>query len=218
MDRKGRNLIMAISYPPIFINAYLADKVPSALGTGRFSRDTMRFFPTLPTDINSLTETFPDVANDVFAVYDRMFKMRRRAFPHIKDEQLLYYFYKMHGDPVDLIETSQVVQDLLDRGDESAQELNEWLRDKQASSSPLVDDRGDKYPLVYFHDIKIYQLEETRDIIDFGTARTFAGNKIIIDYCYHSVGYPKGNPVEDFDPARPRYEDASNDTYNGTAL
>lgn len=182
---------MAITYPPIFINAYLADKVPAALGTGRFSKDTLRFFPTLPTDINSLTETFPDVANDVFAVYDRMFKMRRRAFPHIKDEQLLYYFYKMHGDPVDLIETSQIVQDLLDRGDESAQELNDWARIKQASSNPIVDDSGNKYPLVFFHDIKIYQLEETRDIIDFGTARTFAGNKIIIDYCYHAEGYNK---------------------------
>jgi hypothetical protein len=38
---------------------------------------------------------------------------------------------------------------------------------------------------VFFHDIKVYQLEESRDIIDFGTARTYAGNKIIIDYDWH---------------------------------
>lgn len=182
---------MAISYPPIFINAYLAEKVPSALGPGRFSRDTLRFFPTMPTDINSLTETFPEVANDVFAVYDRMFKMRRRAFPHIKDEQLLYYFYKMHGDAVDLIYTSQIVQDLLDRGDESAQDLNAWIQSKLVNGKFVVN--GDEYLPVFFHDIKIYQLEETRDIIDFGTARTFAGNKIIIDYCYHTKGYSEGN-------------------------
>lgn len=214
---------MAITYPPIFINAYLAEKVPKALGVGRFSSNRMRFFPTLPTDINSLTETFPEVANDVFGVYDRMFKMRRRAFPHIKDEQLLYYFYKMHGDSVDLVETSQVVQDLLDRGDESAQEVNDWIRDRQASSSPIVDDNGSPYQLVYFHDIKIYQLEETRDIIDFGTARTFAGNKIIIDYCYHSTGYPRGEPLRDsnnniVNPERPTYPDANSDSYNGTLL
>lgn len=209
---------MAITYPPIFINAYLAEKVPEALGLNYFSENTLRFFPTSPTDINSLTETFPDVANDVFAVYDRMFKMRRRAFPHIKDEQLLYYFYKMHGSSVELIETSQIVQDLLDRGDESAQELNDWARIRQASNNPIVDDSGNKYPLVFFHDIKIYQLEETRDIIDFGTARTFAGNKIIIDYCYHSVGYPQGTPVNNFDKSRPRYDDASSSSYNGTTL
>ena len=37
----------------------------------------------------------------------------------------------------------------------------------------------------YFHNFKIYQLEETRDIIDFGTARTYGGNKIIVDFDYH---------------------------------
>jgi hypothetical protein len=190
---------MAISYPPIFINSYLAEKVPAALGAGRFSKDTLRFFPTLPTDINALTETFPDVANDVFAVYDRMFKMRRKAFPHIKDEQLLYYFYKMHGDPVALIETSQIVQDLLDRGDESAEDLNRWLQSKLVNGRFVIN--GDEYLPVFFHDVKIYQLEETRDIIDFGTARTFAGNKIIIDYCYHSIGYS-----------------AADTSYNGTTL
>jgi hypothetical protein len=36
----------------------------------------------------------------VFAVYDRMLKMRRGPFPHIKYEQLLYYFYGMAGDPI----------------------------------------------------------------------------------------------------------------------
>jgi hypothetical protein len=39
----------------------------------------------------------------------------------------------------------------------------------------------------YFHGFKIYQLEEVRDIIDFGTARTYGGNKIIIDYDYHQM-------------------------------
>jgi hypothetical protein len=38
---------------------------------------------------------------------------------------------------------------------------------------------------LYFHTFKTYQLQETRDIIDFGTARTFAGNKIILDYDWH---------------------------------
>jgi hypothetical protein len=39
--------------------------------------------------------------------------------------------------------------------------------------------------MFYFHNFKVYQLEETRDIIDFGTARTYGGNKFIIDYDYH---------------------------------
>lgn len=169
---------MAIYYPPAFINAYLAEKIPA-----RFNNDfSLPFFPTSPTDIATLTQSFPDGFG---VVYDRMLKMRRSPFPHIKSEQLLYYFYKMAGDPVLLIEATQVVQDLLDREDESAQELNDWAAAKQNSNSPLVDENGEVFPLPYFHKIRIYQLEETRDVVDFGTARTYAGNKIIIDYDWH---------------------------------
>jgi hypothetical protein len=210
MDGRGRSKeLMAIYYPPAFINAYLAEKVPAELGSGRFSNGLMKFFPASPTDIEALTETFPDASSNVFAVFDRMLKMRRSPFPHIKQEQLLYYFYKMAGDPVDLIETTQVVQDLLDREDESAQNLNQWIKEYQIAhpGTPIqrkdVDGKlmenpdgtpilqitakiGDTdFLLPFFHKIRIYQLEETRDLIDFGTARTYAGNKIIIDYDWH---------------------------------
>ena len=188
---------MAKTYPPIFINKYLAEKV-SEYFDGNF---VLPFFPTTPTDIDALTETFP-TSQGTFAVYDRMFKYRRSPFPHIKSEQLLYYFYKTQGDSELMMQISQLVYDLLDRGDESAEDLNLWLQKKQSSSNPIVDDLGVPFDPVYFHTIRMYQLEETRDIVDFGTARTYAGNKIILDYEYHSKGYPPGN----------------NTTYNGTIL
>ena len=180
---------MAIYYPPAFINAYMKEKISTFFSSNPlngFDGDvSLPFFPTSPTDIDTLTETFPN-GNGQFAVYDRMFKMRRGPFPHIKSEQLLYYFYATGENPIPfIIETSQVIQDILDNGDESAQDLNAWIRSKQLSDTPLADDAGVALPEVYFHDIKVYQLEETRDIIDFGTARTFAGNKIIIDYNWH---------------------------------
>ena len=99
-----------------------------------------------------------------------------------------------------------MVQDLLDNGDESAEELNLWIKKKLQTSPGAVvrtpdpsfpNNRqkdiirstvrfsGEDFYLPYFHSTKIYQLEETRDIIDFGTARTYAGNKIIIDYDWH---------------------------------
>lgn len=187
---------MAISYPPIFINDYLKSKILS------IANNNVPFFPTSPSTIEQLTTTATiNNTGNLFAVYDRMFKMRRRAFPHIKDEQLLYYFYSL--DIVEMINTTQYVADLLDRGDESAQDLNAWIRSNprtfvspngQIVYQPLNDTgsysaTAESYLPVHFHDIKIYQLEETRDIIDFGTARTYAGNKIIIDYCYHTKGY-----------------------------
>lgn len=188
---------MAISYPPIFVNEYLKEKISE-----RFSF-AVPFFPTGPSDIDQLTEQFPE---GLYCVFDRMFRMRRKAFPHIKDEQLLYYFYKMSGDPEALIETTQLVQDLLDRGDESAQELNIWLQGKLNEDGLYVVGEKEFLP-VYFHEFTIYQLEEARDIVDFGTARTYAGNKIIISYCYHSIG--EGKKVVDGQEKR---------TYNGTII
>jgi hypothetical protein len=180
---------MSIYYPPVFLNAYMQEKVSEYFSdnplNGFDGDTTLPFFPTSPTDIDTLTETFPN-GNGQFAVYDRMFKMRRSPFPHIKSEQLLYYFYATGENPIPfIIEVAQQVQDLLDNGDESAQDLNDWIRARQSSDNPLVDEAGTPFEFVYFHDIKVYQLEETRDIVDFGTARTFAGNKIIIDYNWH---------------------------------
>jgi hypothetical protein len=175
---------MAMSYPPIFINKYLAENISEQFD-GNF---TLPFFPSLPTDIDALTETFP-LSNGTFAVYDRMFKYRRSPFPHIKTEQLLYYFYKMQGDSELMVEVSQKAYDLLDREDESAQELNEWIRSLPRNPNGTIsfgNDPTEFYP-VFFHKMKMYQLEETRDIIDFGTARTYAGNKIIVDYDYHQI-------------------------------
>ena len=122
-----------------------------------------------------------------------MFKMRRGPFPYIKCEQLLYYFYALTETAVvNLIEMTQEIQDLLDSGDDSAKDLNAWIASK-VSGTVTVDGvthnkvtfDGTDFLIPFFHSIKIYQLEETRDIIDFGTARTYAGNKIIIDYDWH---------------------------------
>ncbi len=210
--------ISTIAHPPVFINAYLAEKISESL-PDRFS-DAMRFFPTQPTDINALTEQFPAAADNVFAVYDRMFRLRRTPFPHIKQEQLLYYFYKMSGDPEALIETIAVVYDLLDRGDESAQEVNSWIATKwedqgkpeititkqnsrysgaesQEETFSIIFLNGKEFLLPFFHSFKIFQLEEARDIISFGTARTYAGNKLIINYDWHA---PSGEPVPPENP------------------
>lgn len=186
---------MAISYPPAFINRYLQEKL-AAQGFG-----ATPMYPTMPTDF-AISDSFilrdliGDSQNNIFAfqgnvaIYDRMFKYRRKPFPHVKCEQLLYYFYAVEQNAVpNLIEMIQKIQDLLDREDESADELNRWLQEKQASNDPLLDNNGNELKTVFFHNMKVYHLEETRDIVDFGTARTYAGNKIIIDYDYHLKDY-----------------------------
>ena len=169
-----------IHHPPSIINKYLGAMVDQ-----RFDSGTTYFFPTLPTDIDSLTQTFPQ-SNGLFGVYDRMFKMRRTPFPYVKCEQVLYYFYAT-GDSVkgwtpteQMVHIQQMVSDLLDSGDDSAKDINEWASANEGLWS-------DESKPCFFHNFKIYQLEETRDIVDFATARTYAGNKIIVDYDWHPV-------------------------------
>ena len=80
-----------------------------------------------------------------------------------------------------MITVQESIFRLMDRLDESAEEINNWARNRQIrlDANTVVDCK------FYFHNFKVYQLQETRDIIDFGTARTYGGNKIIIDYDYH---------------------------------
>jgi hypothetical protein len=125
---------------------------------------------------------FPE--GGVMATWDRLIKMNRRGFPHIKCEQLLYYFYATAENTVEnMIQVQEAVFRLMDRYDETAEELNNWCSNRQVrlDDGTLIDNT------FYFHNFKVYQLEETRDIIDFGTARTYGGNKIIIDFDYHQM-------------------------------
>lgn len=190
---------VVIDHPPSFVNAFLQQKLGPDFGA-------IPMFPTVPTDmasiaqgftIDELTEGTRFAFNGNAAIYDRMFKMRRMPFPHIKCEQLLYYFNALEENAVpNLIRITQKIQDLLDRGDESAEDVNAWiLSTLNVTKEPITDRPVATIPghgtfyVPYFHNFKIYQLEETRDIIDFGTARTYAGNKMIVDYDWHAV-YP----------------------------
>jgi len=197
-----------VTNPAVIINHYLAYQVKERLDN--YFGMPMFFLPSTPTDIQSLYEGFPAASEDQpFAVYERMFKMRKGSFPHCKCEQLLYYIYK-NGSLSDaeqaavLFETTQLIYDLMDRGDESAQEINAWqvanLTNYTRNDGKVVGvyepfAGGTKFNPVFFHDTKVFQLEETRDIIDFATAKTYFGNKIIIDYEYHAKDFNDAKPA-----------------------
>lgn len=160
-----------LNTPMLWINNYLQEKVTLITGL-----EIPPFFPSSPTNIDDLTETFP-ASSGVMCTYDRLIRMRRTSFPHIKQEQALYYFYATaQNSRTNMVQIQEAVLRLMDREDETAEEINNWARGKTI---------GGLQPKFYFHRFKVYQLEETRDIIDFGTARTYGGNKIIIDFEYH---------------------------------
>jgi hypothetical protein len=271
-----------VNNPAVFINRYLSEQIQEILPD--YFGLPMFFLPSTPTDIQALYEGFPQANEDQpFAVYERMFRMRRSSFPHKKDEQVLYYLYK-NGSLNDeqqaaiLFETTGLIYDLMDRQDESAEEINSWIATRSerrfyignengysCSGFPVIDrsdntvagcfasvgqaenylgtlsnpgivsfelyaikvdydnqvkeaedsgatqqeiddieedrqneigraySRGIKnFIAPYFHNSSVYQLEEARDVIDFATAKTYFGNKIIINYCYHAPDFNPG--------------------------
>jgi hypothetical protein len=179
--------------PVLWINTYLQEKIPELVkqvGGDQITDFTnsqgigVPFFPSRPTSIDEITEQWV-VIDDVrypyagiMATWDRLIRMRRSPFPHIKQEQLLYYFYATQENVTEqMVQVQEAVLRLMDREDETGEEINKW-----AKAKGQIDGMDCKF---FFHRFRVYQLEEVRDIIDFGTARTYGGNKIIIDFEYH---------------------------------
>jgi hypothetical protein len=165
--------------PVLWINKYLGEKISLLSGIDKFP-----FFPSTPSTIHDLTEYFSSSEQQVAGTWDRLIKMNKKGFPHVKCEQLMYYFYAQGTDPVgNMVKIQESVLRLMDRFDETAEEVNAWCANRQIR----LDDGSVIDNMFYFHNFKVYQLEETRDIIDFATARTYGGNKIIIDFDYHQM-------------------------------
>ena len=168
-----------LNTPVLWINKYLEDQIPLLTDI------EVPLFPSTPSVLDDLTGSFPE--GGVMGTWDRLIKMNRKGFPHIKCEQLLYYFYATAENTIEnMVKIQESVFRLMDRFDETAEEINNWCSNRQINlGTDQIPDLIDN--MFYFHNFKVYQLEETRDIIDFGTARTYGGNKIIIDFDYHQL-------------------------------
>jgi len=168
-----------LNTPVLWINKYLEEKIPLLTNV------EVPLFPSTPSILDDLTGSFP--AGGVMGTWDRLVKMNRKTMPHIKSEQIMYYFYATAENTIEnMVQIQEAVLRLMDRLDETAEEVNNWCSNRviNLGTQNLPDYIENMF---YFHNFKIYQLEETRDIIDFGTARTYGGNKMIIDFEYHQM-------------------------------
>jgi hypothetical protein len=176
-----------INTPMLWINEYLKEKLADYLQIG------VPFFPPSPNTIDDLTQSFVVINETSYGyggircTYDRLTRLRRSPMPHIKGEQLLYYFFATsEGVTEKMVAVTELTLRLMDREDETAEEINNWAKGKTF---------GGLSPQFYFHKFRVYQLEEVADVIDFGTARTYGGNKIIIEYEYHQMPELTNNTV-----------------------
>jgi hypothetical protein len=173
-------------FPPTFLNAYINSELQA--------------FNLMPTGPNPFQPFFPaqspmsieDVYNDsvyivnnpdgVVIMFDRLIRFRPTPFYRHKREQLVYFIYGPNLSK--LFDTTRVIIECLDREDAAAQDLNSWM-----ASNEIINENNEVIePNVYFHNIKVYQADEARDIAELASARTLFLNKLVIEYDYHTTG------------------------------
>lgn len=194
MGKKSTDL----AFPPRWINAYVHEElgkyddigVAAPSYTNQYQGSISPILATSPTNVeelyNNILQTFT-VGEPLMIIYDRLITYRPSTFYPHKREQLVYYLYSTNLANVNNAYT--VIADLLDREDDSAQDINAWMNSTNLVMPPsLWTDPAipEYYPKnVKFWNTKVYVAQESRDLIDFASARTMYINKLIIEYDYN---------------------------------
>lgn len=172
-----------LPYPPRWINAYVFDELCKYDDIGvNANQQMVPIFATSPTNIEEIYKNVikaTNVSEPLVIQYDRLMRFRPSPFYPTKKEQVLYYIYSTSIANVN--NANVVISQLLDREDAAAQDLNVWC------TNNIQYNKDEVIPYnVYFHNVKVFQIDEVRDIIDPVSARTIFVNKMIIEYDYHA--------------------------------
>lgn len=103
-----------------------------------------------------------------YIIYDRMLKVTNNTFYPIKKEHILY---AIKGKEESTYEWSTVIQYILDRMDDAAQDINDWNRSQENPSN------------VYFHHLRVFQNDYSRSR-DFSN-RPFYITEFVVEAEYH---------------------------------
>lgn len=185
-----------LNTPTIWINKYIQENLVKNIDVG------VPIFTSSPTNIDDLSETYVSmqVLNEngkevtkrypykgIVMNWDRMVQMSKPGFPHIRTEQILYYLYATEDNVWEsIVKIQENILRLMNRSDESAQEINDWTSNRQVnlgtSQLPKPIDC-----MFYFHSFRVYQLDEARNLVNYGSVRTYGGNKFVIEFDYHQM-------------------------------
>lgn len=178
------------AHPPTFINAYIIGQLEEfGILTGEEQFEPI--VPVTSTNIDDLYANYigsPGDPNPLLIIYDRLLRFRPSPFYRTKREQLIYTVHSANESKV--FDTIRVMSEALDRSDATGQDINSYI-----ISNPVIDKsiptNDPSYPQylphnVFFHNVRVYQADESRDLIELSSVRTIYRNKLIIEYDYHT--------------------------------
>jgi len=178
------NILNETGFPPTFVNAFVNSELKEFGLMPNGPEPFQPFFPAqVPDSVEGIYNDIPFIRNNpdtTVIIFDRLIRFRPTTFYRHKREQLIYFIYS--PNLTKLLDTTRVIIECLDREDSAAQDLNFWI-----SQNDVLDENGDPIPKnVFFHNVKVYQADESRDILELASARTLGLNKLIIEYDYHT--------------------------------
>lgn len=134
---------------------------------------------TLSTKYGSIVPFFPladSRAGDTawgakpYVIYDVLFRFRPRTFPIIHKLQSLYY---IRGQADDVIGWANAITMILDRGDNSAQDINNYLAENDPNAG------------VYFHSTKVFQMDPANEWRQDLSVRQYYTEQLMVETDYH---------------------------------
>lgn len=176
--------VLDLGFPPFFINGYIKDQL---INFGIIEQsETTPILPVTPEDSNTIYQQLlqtSNTPNPLLIQYDRLLRFRPSPFYRRKREQLVYTFFCSSYEKQS--NAMAMVIEALDRQDSTAQDINAW-----AAANTLYDDDG-VTPLpknVYFHNFRVYQVDESRDLIELASVNmSLTRGKIIVEFDYHTT-------------------------------
>jgi len=172
-----------LPYPPRWVNAYIFAKLAEYEDIGVSASQILNpIVASTPTNIEDVYKAIvqPSGTTDPLLIqYDTMMKFRASPFYPIKRAQVLYYIYS--SSLAHLTNATGVIQQLLDREDVSAEEVNGWTVTNPQTVSGVSTPCN-----VYFHKFKAFQTEEPRSIQNLISVKTLFTSKLIIEYDFHA--------------------------------
>jgi hypothetical protein len=188
-------------FPISYINEYLYSQLSKYEDINMAQTGTPGWVPFLPAgqavNINDIYNDLSlSASNSLPAVvyYDRMIRLRTSPFPVGKREQVLYTVY---GDIANCTNIGNVIFQTLDREDYSAQDLNKWM----TINKTTLQSKG--LPMkVFFRNLRVFQADESQDLVELDNYRRGSIHKYIVEYDYHlkdNVEFLEGRPVRDIE-------------------
>jgi hypothetical protein len=136
--------------------------------------------PAALLDFYETLKSATSLSDPLIIQYDKLMRFRTTPFYKIKKEQLILTI--LNNDQDIVMNVASIIEQLLDREDAAAQDVNDYSITVSTTPKPLN---------VFFHKIKVFKVDESRDLAELNSVNlSFASNKIIIEYDYHDKNSP----------------------------